>query len=271
MNDRSISIMGCGWLGLPLARRFTQLGYTVKGSTTSQEKVSALEGFGIEPYCLKASPSLAGKNATEFFQSKLLLLNIPFRRTLQDPHFYRQQIDSVIDFIVQSPVESVVFASSTSIYPPTLKLAQEEEVIVPANDRAETLLGVERALSGNAHFQTTILRFSGLYGGNRKIGKFMADKKNCSDGDSPVNLVHLEDCIEITTQTILKNISGEVINVVSDHHPSRRELYTKAAQQYGLNPPEFNDQPTERQKIVSNTKLKNILQYTFIHPDPMVF
>ncbi|MEZ7854793.1 MAG: SDR family NAD(P)-dependent oxidoreductase, partial [Cyclobacteriaceae bacterium] len=37
-NDSNycISILGCGWLGLPLARQLVQQGHQIKGSTTSQ-------------------------------------------------------------------------------------------------------------------------------------------------------------------------------------------------------------------------------------------
>ena len=34
-----IGIIGCGWLGLPLAKLFLKNGFLVKGSTTSKEKI----------------------------------------------------------------------------------------------------------------------------------------------------------------------------------------------------------------------------------------
>ena len=50
MNQKSISILGCGWLGLPLARQLIKLGYSVKGSTTSPEKIQILKGSQIDGY-----------------------------------------------------------------------------------------------------------------------------------------------------------------------------------------------------------------------------
>ena len=38
-----ISIMGCGWLGLPLAAQLVKAGYNVKGSTTTPEKLEVLQ------------------------------------------------------------------------------------------------------------------------------------------------------------------------------------------------------------------------------------
>lgn len=42
-ETQTISIMGCGWLWLPLAERLVQQGYTVKGSTTTPGKLGLLD------------------------------------------------------------------------------------------------------------------------------------------------------------------------------------------------------------------------------------
>ena len=47
--NEKMAILGCGWLGLPLAKYFTSKGYIVKGSTTSIEKIEILKSFSIEP------------------------------------------------------------------------------------------------------------------------------------------------------------------------------------------------------------------------------
>ena len=39
MNNK-IALIGCGWLGLPLAKSLLKKGYQVAGSTTSVEKLS---------------------------------------------------------------------------------------------------------------------------------------------------------------------------------------------------------------------------------------
>lgn len=271
MGDQTISVLGCGWLGLPLARRLVRLGFSVKGSTTTKDKIALIKESQITPFHIEAAPRLSGNNIDSFFQSRILILNIPFRRTLKDPGYYKQQIDSVITHVEASPVEFVIFAGSTSIYPASIRSAVEDVEVTPDNPRAKILMCIERALCANKNFQTTVLRFSGLYGGQRRVGRLLAGRKDLADGDSPVNLIHLDDCVEIITQIISKNIRNEIINVTSDGHPTRKEIYTKAAYHYGLKPPQFTDQPATRFKIVSNVKLKDKLKYTFYHPDPLDF
>ena len=143
--------------------------------------------------------------------------------------------------------------------------------VVPDNPRSKVLWEIERALLDSQRFQATVVRFAGLYGGNRKIGRMLAGKKGLKDAKSPVNLIHLEDCVEIVTQIIQKNIRGEIINACSDGHPTRQELYTKAALHYGFEPPQFVDQSQNRSKVVGNAKLKEKLNYTFKHPNPLDF
>jgi len=271
MGEQTISVLGCGWLGLPLAKHLVHLGYSVKGSTTTKDKIALIEESRITPFHIEAAPQLSGSGIDSFFQSKILVLNIPFRRKLKDPDYYKQQIDSVITHAEISPVEFVIFASSTSIYPASKRSALEDAEMIPDDPRAKTLMSIERGLIANKNFQTTVLRFSGLYGGRRRIGQLLAGRKGLMDGDSPVNLIHLDDCVEIVTQIIVKNIRNEIFNVTSDSHPTRKEIYTKAAVHYGLEPPQFTDQLTARLKIVSNAKLKERLKYTFTHPDPLDF
>lgn len=272
MTDiRSISVLGCGWLGLPLAQRLVQLGFSVKGSTTEQSKLSLFERSKIAPYLIMAAPRLTGKGIDSFFQSNILFLNIPFRRNLNDPAYYKEQIDAVIASVKSSPVKFVIFAGSTSIYPESLKEALEDASFVTDNLRSKVLREIEQSLLDQTNFETTVIRFSGLYGGERKIGRMLAGRKGVTEGRAPVNLIHLEDCIEIIIRIIQRDIRGEIFNACSDSHPTREEMYTKAALHYRVKPPQFADQPQQRFKIVSNAKLKDRLDYEFKHPDPLHF
>jgi nucleoside-diphosphate-sugar epimerase len=273
MSDKSVSILGCGWMGLPLAERLVHLGFSVKGATTTPAKTAILSRLKIEPFLLEAAPELSGQGRDLFFQSDILFLNIPFRRNLEDPTYYREQIGSVISCLKESSVKFVIFAGSTSVYPDAMEVASEDVPLRPDNPRAKVLQEIERTLLDDAHFDATVIRFAGLYGGERLIGRLLAGKKGLDDGKSPVNLIHLDDCVEIVVQVIKQDIRGEIVNACSDGHPNKQEVYTKAAHHYGWEPPQFTDrqrQPT-RVKIVSNAKLKKKLNYIFKYPDPGSF
>ena len=273
MPARAVSILGCGWLGLPLAKHLLKLGYPVLGSTTSPEKISALRSCGIRPFLLEAGPWLKGEKISAFFKSSLLFLNIPFERHLEDPSFYKEQIRSVVQHLREGTVEFVIFAGSTAVYPETLEDATEDAALrpTPGNPRAQVLWEVEQLLLRDPKFKTTVVRFGGLYGPGRPIGRFLAGKKGLSGGDRPVNLIHQQDCLRVVAEIIGHDVRGEIFNAVSDCHPTRKALYTAAARRAGLEAPEFLSEGRRPYKIARNDKLKKRLDFVFWHPDPLNF
>ncbi|MGO1586087.1 MAG: NAD(P)-binding domain-containing protein, partial [Mesonia sp.] len=47
-----IAILGCGWLGFPLAQKLVKEGYHVKGTTTTSGKLEKLEEAGIQSFLI---------------------------------------------------------------------------------------------------------------------------------------------------------------------------------------------------------------------------
>lgn len=270
MISKSVSILGCGWLGLPVAKTLVSLGCQVKGSTTTIEKLPELKNSGIESFLISVQAHNHIPIDSKFFESSVLLIDIPFRRSLENPFDYFEQIKNIVEDIKTTPIQKVIFTSSTSIYPDSIVDSHEDVNFEPVNDRSSALLSVEKMLLNLEGLNCVILRLSGLYGGNRKIGQFMAGKCNVPNGNQPVNLVHLDDCIKIMTQIIFDDDISGIFNVCSDAHPKREELYIKAAKCQKVSPPAFSKDERQEYKIVNNYKIKKELNYTFIHPDPML-
>lgn len=267
----TISILGCGWLGLPLAQHLIHRNHSVKGSTTTQEKVKTLKNRSIEPYKIELSPEIAdSKTISDFWKSDVLVLNIPPGRKRKNViEYHSKQVQSVIDHIKNSSIKFIVFISSTSVYPDNPGIVQEKDTIPgkATRESGNALLRAEALLMLSDDFETTVLRFGGLYGGDRHPVRYMAGRKNIGDGNAPVNLIHRDDCIQIITQIIEENITNEIFNAVSDEHPARRDYYVRVAKSMELEPPVFNTADEQKNyKIVSNEKLKQRLSYSFIHP-----
>ena len=73
-----ISILGCGWLGFPLAKALIENGFSVKGSTTSTDKLTALENAGITPFLIEIGEKRINGDVDQFLdQSQILIINIP--------------------------------------------------------------------------------------------------------------------------------------------------------------------------------------------------
>lgn len=270
MKNKQISILGCGWLGLPLAKNFIAQKYTVKGSTTSPEKESVLQEASIQPYVFTLGTTTNNELYTDFLaNSDVIVINFPPRRIPNIISIYQQQIAAILPFI--NNTQKVIFVSSTSVYQNTNDWVTETLDCQPEKESGKAVLAVENLLKTHLKDRLTILRFAGLFGYDRVPGRFLAKKKQLPNGKAPVNMIHQDDCIELINTIIEKDIWGEIINGCSDKHPLREEFYTLAAKKIGLAPPEFVASETISFKIISNTKSKELLQYSYKHPDPMVF
>lgn len=274
MKDKAnISIMGCGWLGLPLARRFVQLGYRVNGSTTSENKLDVLRMDGISPFLIDlAGTDLNNDALRNFLQTDILILNIPPKLRSDGGDSYLHQMRLLLAALQESTVSRILFVSSTSVYQDLNRIVYEDDVIyTKEQDPANALLQAEKLFQDSEEWVCTVVRFGGLVGGNRQPGRFMAGKQNLQNGDAPVNLIHLDDCLNILQRIVEQEKWGQVYNACADEHPSRRDFYYNATLAIGLEPPAFADMEETRFKLISSHKLKDDLSYVFSHPDPMAF
>jgi nucleoside-diphosphate-sugar epimerase len=268
-----ISVLGCGWLGLPLAVRLVQQGYRVNGSTTTPEKTDLLNEQGINPFLLNlAETDLSQDTLAEFLHADILVLNIPPKLRSDGGESYLQQLQVLLKALRNAPVNRVLFVSSTSVYLDLNRVVSEEDtVFTDEQDPHNTLLQAERLFQDTEDWVCTVVRFAGLVGGSRQPGRFMAGKQNLPNGDAPVNLIHLDDCVNILLRIIEQKKWNQLYNACADEHPSRRDFYAAAATALGLVPPTFGDMEETQFKRISNHKLKDDLAYVFLHPDPMAF
>ena len=78
MNQNRIGIIGCGWLGLPLAKTLILNNYKVKGSTTTKNKLEILKKEGIEPYLIEITENSISASINSFLNElDILIINIP--------------------------------------------------------------------------------------------------------------------------------------------------------------------------------------------------
>lgn len=245
----NVSILGCGWLGKELAISLINKGCTVKGSTTSEEKVGDLKSVGVQPFLVDISKE---NELTAFLNSEVLVIAITSKS--------RDDFKRLISEIEKSTIKKVVFISSTSVYPSLNKVMTEEDEAV-----VSPLASIEKLFINNTNFKTTIIRFAGLFGGNRHPGNWFSDKK-VPNPNGFVNMIHREDCIAIIEKIIENNIYREVFNACSSHHPTRKEFYINARKSLGKSLPEF-DNTTAAYKIISSDKLIKQLNYQFKHDD----
>lgn len=267
MNKQTISILGCGWLGFPLAKYLLKKGYKIKGSTTSENKISILKEHEINPFLLALYEDKIEGNIHDFLNdSDILIVDIPPKLRSTTSENFVSKIKLLITEIEKSNIKKVLFISSTSVYADgfPVKEITEETPTNPETKSGKQLVETEQLLLSNTTFETTILRFGGLIGEDRNPIKHLAGREKVANPEAPINFIHQEDCIGIITAIVEKSVWNDIFNAVAAQHPTRKEYYTTKAKELKLTPPAFEENSISFGKIVNSTKVAKTLEYTFV-------
>ena len=264
MNTK-IAVIGCGWLGFPLAKTLIKKGYSIHGTTTSETKLESLETSGIKGYVVEITyQQIKGDLKGCLSECEIAIINIPpgFRKkTEQD---YVQKMTLLLSSIETSSVNKVLFIGSTSVY-------DDEEIFPIITEKSKTsttnnalkLIKVEQLFQNSSKFQTTFLRFSGLFAEDRHPAKFLSGRTGLKNPSAPVNLIHRDDCIAIMIEIIEKGIWNSIYNAATTAHPTKQAYYSSICKTLGLKIPEYDITSSSKGKLIDSTRLKQELGYTF--------
>ena len=205
-KSKRISILGCGWLGLPLAMDRIAIGDTIKGSTTTESKLETLKEAGIIPHLFTLGVSTKEKYLDFVSESEVIIINFPPKRIPNIIEIYQEQIQHILPFI--SETQKIIFISSTSVYQNTNGEVSEALTIAPEKESGKAVAAVEQLIQEQFRNQVTIIRLSGLIGDDRLPGRFLANKKEVRNGDAPINVIHRDDCIGLINAVIEKKYLG---------------------------------------------------------------
>ena len=246
-----IAIIGCGWLGLPLAKRLIDIGHEVHGSTTQVARLTLLSDSGIHGFVYDG---LVNDQLPEIVKtSDVAIINFPPSRSLD---YAAQMKDQVSLFSSQT---KIIFTSSTGVYQDLDGPCTELSPIIEIHP----VFLAEEAVrdSGRKH---TILRLAGLISEDRHPVKYLVGKQN-ADGQKVVNLVHREDVIAAIFSILHHQVWDETFNVCFPQHPTRAEYYVEQAEHRQLSPPTFTFSEGSGKEIEA-AKLIQLLNFTFNNP-----
>lgn len=269
---KKIAIVGLGWVGLPLARHLVSAGYEVIGSTTSAAKLAQIRSEGIEVIQFELAPFPCGEGFAALFKADILVVMIPPRSRSQEAEFYLEQLKFLRDLINQSPIQQVLFVSSTGIYPDLVRELPYDETfdLSIKNAGNPILLKAEQRMDIERMFQLTHLRFGGLMGADRMPGKYFAGKEQVA-GHTRVNFIHQQDAVSMLAWIIEKGLWDQVYNGVAPVHALRKEIYERNHLEYGmLLPASYQIATSKLDRLISSQKISET-GFEFVYPDPLDF
>lgn len=262
---KTISILGCGWLGFDLALKLLENNnYIVKASTTTEEKLLVFEEKGIIPYTLNSK--IKEKNIDDFLKCDILVIAIPSKK---EDKTYLSFLEDLSQNTKLLDIKQIIFISSTSVYPKIEKNLDEKELITLENSQHKLLFQAEQLFFKK--FETlVILRCSGLMGYDRVAGKYFAGKVLDCKNDR-VNYVHRDDVISVILLLIKKEVKNSIYNLCASKHPTKEEIYISNANKHNFEKPIFKTINKSINRLVDGSKISRDLLYSYKYDNPLEF
>jgi nucleoside-diphosphate-sugar epimerase len=251
-----VSVLGCGWLGLPLATSLA-VHNTVKGSVTSSEKVEVLQLKGILPYIIDLNIPDPAVIIDFLNGSDVLIITIPPKVKADNSLSYPEKFAQLLPFIKAAGIKRMLFTSSISVYADDEAMPHIDDDTIPNPDTesGKQVLAAEKVLQGCNDFETTILRLGGLIGAGRHPVNYLAGKTGLSSPDAPTNLASLDTVLYAIDHVLKQEVWGKVMRVVNPEHPSREAFYTSEAKRLNLPLPQFNHDVPSKGKLIVGSKM----------------
>ncbi|EJF53200.1 hypothetical protein SapgrDRAFT_1484 [Saprospira grandis DSM 2844] len=274
MNNKQIAIMGCGWLGAPLAKKLLAEGWEVYGSSRSLANLEGLQALGLKPFRMELPETLPAAD-DPIWQLPYYMVNMPPTPFMGlGPLAYAQSMALLAERMPTGA--KLLFVSSTGVYGPQKGAVLEHNDCQPSRPSAQAVLAAEKALAPyRTKLNLSVLRFGGLIGGSRKAGRFLAGKKEVPQPFRRLNLIHRSDCLGILSALLAKENCPAFLNVSAPKHPFAQDFYPKRAKLLGLEPPSFlppAPQEKEQASYISTAALQAFLpDYIWQYPDPNDF
>ncbi len=268
-------IVGCGYLGLRVARRWIAAGQTVAGLVRNADNAELLARQSVQPIVADVTRPLTLRDLPAA-ETVLYAVGYDPAGGASRSAVYVEGLRAVLDAL--SPqVRRVIFISSTGVYAEQEGgWVDESSPAGPASESGRALAVAEAALAAHRLGRLgIILRLAGIYG----PGRLPRRAELASDGPLPVaagqqvNLIHVDDA---ATAVLAAEAHAQPPRtyLVSDGHPvDRRDYIAELARQLGLPLPAFRDplpgETTGRRggnKRVSNARMLAELRVKLAYP-----
>ena len=274
---RHLVIFGAGYVGSLVAQQALARGVHVTALTRNPEKACALSVAGADVIIADLADHEWHERLPSGADWVLNCVSSGGGGPEGYWHSYVEGMKSVLAWAGQVPVGSLVYTSSTSVYPQSDGVRVDEDASIESTRRAGNPLveAEDRLLS--ADLRGFVLRLTGIYGPQRH---YLLDQLRsgggeiAGHGDHRLNLIHRDDIASAIWAAFdaSSEVSGGVYNVADDGAASKAEVATFLAAKLGLPVPRFSGDPAPGRRrvtpdrVITNDKIKRVLGWRPHYP-----
>lgn len=246
-------VVGCGYLGVRVARLWQAAGAEVHVLTRSDERA---RGFAASGYLPLVTDILTQDSLNNLPLVDTLLFAVGYDRNSSVP-IYEVYASGLANVLAALPADTgrVIYISTTGVYGAADGgWVDEQTPPGPQRAGARASLAAEEILAAHPLGKhSVILRLAGIYGPGRVpyLDKLRAREPLAVPSEGWLNLIHVDDAasIVLAAESWAKQTApsqGPEIFCVSDGHPVvRSDYYREVARLIGAGEPKFIDPDPE--------------------------
>lgn len=270
-------IFGCGYLGTAVALHAVARGVRVVALTRNAASALVLREQGVE--------TIVADLASDTWHAQIagapdFALNCVSSGGSGADGYRRSYVDGTASILAWAGrggrIGTLVYTSSTSVYPQGQGALVDEEAETGGAERAAILLEAEaRVRAARECARWFILRLAGLYGPGRH---HFLDQVRAGEiagrGEQRLNLIHRADAVAAiwAVFTAPPTVANEIFNVADDGAAPKAELAAWLAAESRLAPPRFTGEPVSARRgltpdrVIVNARLKSRLGWRPRYP-----
>ncbi len=270
-------IVGCGFLGFPLAQQWAGT-QTTYATTRSNERAVEFQAEGIFPVICDITDSTSVQQALKDLpQMETIVCAVGMDRSRYSDirDVYVKGLQRFFD-AWKHPIKHFIYISSTGVFGNfDGQWIDESAPTTPAREGGKACLEAERLIAQTTE-NWTVLRMAGLYGGHRIPTRQIVEQKDWGklSPSGYLNLIHQTDAVNAIMATAQRKPMGQIIHC-SDGNPAlRKDYYQYIADQVELGsiswPEESKVDAQSRSansKRIGNQKMLDMLELELVHPD----
>ena len=244
-------IVGCGYLGMRVARGWLNQGDSVHATTRSETRASELSEIGVKPIVwdwidggLTPSKVPAWLETDAQFATILIAVSHSPQAGLPPLETHARGLNHLFSLLKKVGAMDMgriqtqwIYTSTTGVFAPSNsgEWVDEESAVCPERPGSIAALAAERWLASNVTSDMrVVLRPAGIYGPGRvPRWQSIRDKTPLHvDPESYLNLIHIDDLTAIVL-AISSSKMRSSLYCLSDGHPVRRRDYYEYISEIG--------------------------------------